>query len=254
MMARRRFFVDAIKRGHAQIIGQDAHHLSRVLRVEPGQKFEISDNHNLYLAEVETARKDLISFTVLSQVEVTPLPLHTSLFAALTKFERFEWMLEKATELGVETVTPVETDRTEKGLEAAARKRLARWQRIAREASEQSRRVHLPTIEEPMRFDDVLREDPGYRFALVEAGGRPIISVLPETRTSEDRVSILVGPEGGWTDRERAALPSLGWQAASLGGNILRAETAAIAGLAIVNAAWDSGVVEQDVESTQEEP
>jgi 16S rRNA (uracil1498-N3)-methyltransferase len=244
-MARRRFFVDSIKRGHAQIIGQDAHHLSRVLRVEPGQKFEISDNHNLYLAEVETARKDLISFAVVSQMEAGTAALHTLLFAALTKFERFEWMLEMATELGVEKVIPVETGRSEKGLEAAAGKRLVRWQRIAREASEQSRRVHLPTIEQPIRFEDALTGGSGYRLGLVEAGGRPILSVLPEVRSSEDQVSILVGPEGGWTDREFAAISSSGWQAASLGGNILRAETAAVACLAIVNAAWDSAGAER---------
>ena len=67
-MARRRFFVEAIQRGHAQITDQDAHHLTRVLRVEPGQKFEISDNSNVYLAEVETARKDLVSFRILERL------------------------------------------------------------------------------------------------------------------------------------------------------------------------------------------
>jgi 16S rRNA (uracil1498-N3)-methyltransferase len=235
-MARRRFFVEAIERGHAQITGQDAHHLTRVLRVEPGQKFEISDNLQVYLAEVETARKDLVRFRILEKIDAAAPVIHTALFASLIKFERFEWLIEKATELGVSAITPVRAERSEKGLEAAALKRLARWKRIAREASEQSRRARLPDIEAPVDLADVLRSCNGY--ALGEAELRPILSALPEARQAGDRVALLVGPEGGWTERERAAIAAAGWTVVSLGGEILRAETAAIAALAIVNAAW----------------
>jgi len=127
-MARRRFFVEAVHRGHAQITGPEAHHLSRVLRVEAGQKFEISDNSSVYLAEVESARKDLVSFAIIEPLETgqSASVLHARLFISLIKFERFEWMLEKATELGVDRVTPLETERSEKGLEQAAGKRLKR--------------------------------------------------------------------------------------------------------------------------------
>ena len=89
LMARRRFFVETIEQGHARIAGEDAHHLSRVLRVEAGQKFEISDNRKVYLAEVETVRKDLVSFAIVEQIEVAEAVIHTALFAALVKFERF---------------------------------------------------------------------------------------------------------------------------------------------------------------------
>jgi 16S rRNA (uracil1498-N3)-methyltransferase len=237
-MARRRFFVEAIERGHARITDQDAHHLTRVLRVEPGQKFEISDNHSVYLAEVETARKDLVSFAILDKLDAPEPLVHTALFAALIRFERFEWLLEKATELGVGAVTPVQTDRSEKGLEHAAGKRMGRWNRIAREASEQSRRRRLPEIEAPIRFERALQAGKGYRYALEEAEAPPILSVLPDARQPGDRVALLVGPEGGWTDRERSAFLGAGWSPVSLGQNILRAETAALAALAIVNAAW----------------
>src|SRR5580698_308139 len=139
-MARRRFFVDAVKSGRAQITGPDAHHLARVLRVEPGQQFEISDNQSVYLAEVESARKDLVSFAVREKLEATDPIVCTIVLASLIRFERFEWMLEKATELGVSVVVPVQAERSERGLERAAGKRMSRWNRIAREASEQSRR------------------------------------------------------------------------------------------------------------------
>src|SRR5690349_21064818 len=107
-MARRRFFVDEVQRGQAHIKGEEAHHLSRVLRVEAGQKFEISDNQNVYLAEVESARKDLVSFTILEQIETSAPSVRVALLASLIKFEHFEWLIEKATELGVEQVIPVE--------------------------------------------------------------------------------------------------------------------------------------------------
>ena len=159
-MARRRFFVDAVHSGRAQIAGEEAHHLSRVLRVEPGQKFEISDNQNVYLAEVESARKDLVSFAIVEQIEVARPVVRTALLGSLIKFEHFEWMIEKATELGVERVIPVEAERSEKGLEAAAQKRLARWSRIAREASEQSRRARLPLIEPAVAADNTVAPAP----------------------------------------------------------------------------------------------
>jgi 16S rRNA (uracil1498-N3)-methyltransferase len=237
-MARRRFFVDSVHKGHAQIVGDEAHHLTRVLRVEAGQRFEISDNSQVYLAEIESARKDLVTFTIIESIGAPSPGVHIALFASLIRFERFEWMLEKATELGVSAVTPVEAERSEKGLEQAARKRIARWTRIAREASEQSRRVRLPVMEEPASLDDALRCAADYRYVLEEAGAPAILSVLPVERRAEDRVALLVGPEGGWTDRERSTIAAAGWTAVSLGREILRAETAAIAGLAILNAAW----------------
>jgi 16S rRNA (uracil1498-N3)-methyltransferase len=237
-MARRRFFVDTVERGHAQIVGEQAHHLTHVLRVAPGERFEISDNRLVYLAEVESVRKDLISFGIVEPIETPALVVHTALLASLTKFERFEWMIEKATEVGVEQIVPVVAERSEKGLDQAARKRLARWKRIVREASEQARRARLPELETPISVDEALQMGPSYRYVLEEAGAPPILSTLPRDRKPVDRVALLVGPEGGWTDRERAAIAAANWTAVSLGSNILRAETAAVAGLAIIQAAW----------------
>jgi 16S rRNA (uracil1498-N3)-methyltransferase len=241
-MARRRFFVDSVHSGQARISGDEAHHLTRVLRVEVGQKFEISDNRDLYLAEVESARKDLVSFAILERLEVAAPAVRTTLFASLIKFERFEWMVEKATELGVERIVPVEAERSERGLAQAAGKRQARWKRIAREASEQSRRARLPEIESSMELSAALEGSGDYRYVLDEDAAPAILSMLPAARLGQDQVALLVGPEGGWTDRERAECSAAGWSAVSLGGEILRAETAAVAGLAILNAAWAAGV------------
>ncbi len=241
-MARRRFFVDAVERGRADLTGDHAHHLARVLRVEPGQQYEISDNRRVYLAEVETVRKDLVSFAIVEPIESAAPVVRSTLVAALVKFDRFEWIIEKATELGVDRILPVEAERSEKGLFRAAAKRLERWHRIAREASEQSRRDYLPEISEPSSFADGLAVTADYRYVLEEGGARALLSLLPPDRTRRDHVALLVGPEGGWTDRDRDAFVAAGWIAASLGRDILRAETAAIAGLAIIEAAWTASI------------
>ena len=240
---RRRFFVDQVWNGRAEISGDEAKHLTRVLRVEAGQRYEISDNQNVYLAEIETARKEQVTFRTLEQLPVIEPPLRMILCAALIKFDHFEWMIEKATELGVVKIVPVVTVRTERGLDKAAHKRLERWRRIGVEASQQSRRAHLPEIAGPTPWPDALATEAQYRYALDESESRPLSTVLPSVRRAEDTVALLIGPEGGWTDDERSAFIASGWAAASLGPSILRAETAALAALAIVSASWQAYAV-----------
>ncbi len=233
---RRRFFVDHVRNGHAEINGDDARHLTRVLRVEAGQRFEISDNHNVYLAEVEAARKERVLFRTVEKLAVPAPPVHIRLYAALIKFDHFEWMVEKATELGVAEIVPFEAARSERGLERAARKRIERWRRIALEASQQSRRDRLPEVRDPIKFAEAINDSAAFHVVLdEEAGGIPLISALPKERG--DTVALLIGPEGGWTDSEREGFVAAGWRRVSLGPLILRAETAALAGLAVL-AQW----------------
>ena len=240
-MARRRFFVGEIESGRAQISGDDAHHLTRVLRAEAGQRYEISDGREVFLAEIVAVQKDRVSFEILEALPTVEPHLRASLYISLIRFERFEWMLEKATELGAVRMVAVQADRSDKGLELAALKRRERWNRIVREASEQSRRASVPVVSGPVRLKDVLEAGAEYRFALDEDPSAPsILKALPPTRSPGAEFSLLFGPEGGWTDRERADIGRAQWQAVSLGRNILRTETAVLAALAIVSAAWQS--------------
>src|SRR6516162_9890409 len=117
---RRRFFVEQVRNGHAEIDGDDARHLTRVLRVEVGQRYEISDNISIYLAEVETARKEHVVFRTIERLEPPAPAPRVILCAALIKFDHFEWMIEKATELGVSEIVPIESVRSEHGLARAA--------------------------------------------------------------------------------------------------------------------------------------
>ncbi len=194
-MARRRFFVPEIRRGTAELTGDDAEHLVRVLRAEPGQVYEISDNHRAYLAQIEVARKSLVAFKILEELPV-PTPLvHVVLVAALFKFDRFEWLVEKATELGVAEIRPFEAVRTERGLLQAAVKRRARWQRIALKAGQQARRVELPEISEACRFTHALAVEADLRLLLDEsAGAEPVLKILPAKGHAGNRVALLLGP------------------------------------------------------------
>lgn len=237
-MARRRFFVPEVRRGLAELTGDDAEHLVRVLRAEVGQVYEISDNQNLYLAQIEVARKSLVSFRVTEKLPVAEPAVHVTLVAALFKFDRFEWLVEKATELGVDLIQPFEAVRTERGLAQAALKRVSRWEKIALEASQQSRRAHLPAIAKPLRFQQVLADNADVRLLLDEAAAPPLTGLLPVRKPAGTRVALMLGPEGGWTNEERSDAVNTGWLGASLGPTILRAETAGLAALAVIQTAW----------------
>jgi len=238
-MARRRFFVGQIHSQHAELNGEEAYHLTRVLRVERGQRFEISDNQSVYLAEVTQAHKDRVLFSVIERVPSHPVPVRLTMLAGLVKFDRYEWILEKGTELGVETFVSVVTARTEKGLDRAAEKRRTRWERIVLESAQQSRQERLPVVAETTGFEEALRWQADVRLLLDEfSGAVPLLRALPTGRGSTDRVAVMLGPEGGWTESERERSTTAGWTPVSLGPRILRSETAAVAAASLVVAAW----------------
>lgn len=238
-MARRLFFVERVHAGECEIAGERAHHLRTVLRVEPGQRYEVSDNERLWLAEVASVRRDRVVFRLLEPAAPRALPARLVLLAALVKFDRLELMLEKATELGAGRIVLVEAARCEAGLERAARKRMERWRRILLEASQQARRARLPELDGPVPLAAAIETPADYRFLLDEQEtAQGLYGRLPARRSSSDTIALLAGPEGGWTGAERDWATAAGWRRISLGPLVLRAETAAIAALAVLSCAW----------------
>jgi len=237
---RRRFFVDAFEVDRAVLTGEAAHHLGRVLRAEPGQLYELSDGISVRLGKIEFAGRDRVEFSLLEPVTVRVSRLHKTLLLAVVKFDAFEWAIEKATELGVDRIVPLAAARSEKGLLAAAGKRAERWKKIAFEASQQSRRVCLPEIEHLATAKAAFGKE--RRGSLVMLSER--VDAPPLRRVLEgqhvDRVTIAIGPEGGWSDAEFGAAHDAGFQEASLGPLILRTETAVAACLAAVSYALDA--------------
>ncbi len=175
-------------------------------------------------------------FQVIEDLPAVVSPVSITLYASLIKFDRFEWIIEKATELGVERILPVQATRSEKGLFEASQKRSERWARIVRESSQQSRRVRIPEILPAVRFERCLQETAAHRYFLDESQAPPLLREIPSERA--DSAALLVGPEGGWTDSERELAVAAAWQPVSLGPLVLRAETAACAALAVVVNAW----------------
>jgi 16S rRNA (uracil1498-N3)-methyltransferase len=149
------------------------------------------------------------------------------------KFDRMEWAIEKCTELNATSIVPVIARRTEKHLAQAAEKRVERWRRIAREASEQARRVTPPEIGGPVKLDVALRTLADLRIALAEAEREAQLAEILRGHDGTSSLGLAIGPEGGWTQDELQLFEQAGWVPASLGATILRAETAAIAALAV---------------------
>src|SRR5579875_3902745 len=154
-MTRRRWIADASTDTTASLLGEQALHLARVLRAQPGQSFDVLANGFLHRATVTSVSDHEVIFDLHEELESdAALPVH--LLLAVIKFDHYEWGLEKATELGAARITPVLARRTDKHLALAAGKRVERWRRIAREAAQQSRRSDLPEIDDPQTLKGAL--------------------------------------------------------------------------------------------------
>jgi 16S rRNA (uracil1498-N3)-methyltransferase len=229
-MTRRRWIADEVgpEAGRAALTGDNAAHLARVLRAKPGQEFDIAVAGSVRRGTVLSVAPGRVEFE-LGEVIATADALPVELLLAIFKFDRMEWAVEKATELGVARIVPVIAQRTEKHLAQSSLKRVERWRKIAREAAQQSRRAAPPEVAEPASLKEVVA---GGGVVLSEAEtGVSLKQALAQTLATP--VRLVVGPEGGWTAEEMALFQKNGWQSASLGVTILRAETAAIAALAI---------------------
>jgi len=229
------FYVDEVRGGRAWIRGETAEHLRRVLRVETGQQFEISDRQDTYLAAVTGLSKDAVEFDLQERLPARRPGARITVLASLVKFDHFEWMLEKCSELGAATLVPVVAARSEAGLDKAALKRQGRWTRISEESGQQCRRLQPMTIKPCIGFAAAVKAAGTVRLFLDEGGGLPLLNCLPDAL---DQIALLVGPEGGWTEQEREHANSAGWTAVTLGESILRAETAAIAAVSQIQGKW----------------
>jgi 16S rRNA (uracil1498-N3)-methyltransferase len=266
-MTRRRFIADTWTPATATLTGDQAAHLARVLRAAPGQVYDIVANGFLHRAEITHVSEQKVDFALHEQLESgAALPLH--LLLSVFKFDPMEWAIEKATELGVSRITPILARRTEKHLSHAALKRAERWRRIVLEAAKQSRRTDVPEIADPLPLKQALEQEKsptrillseteqtttlttalvdsvrptGYESVALTRTGCPTACPEPVEGSGLSDVgssithAIAIGPEGGWTPEEISLFTRHQWQPVTLGPRILRAETAAIAAIAIAS-------------------
>ena len=247
-MTRRRWIADEVNGDTAALVGSHASHLARVLRAEVGQEFDIAVGDAVRVGRIVSLSDDRVEFALGARL-AAKLSTHLTLVLAIFKFDRMEWAIEKCTEIGVARIVPLIARRTDAHLASAAVKRRERWQRIARQAAEQSRRAKPPEIALPVKLKDLdsavispgsSRESaasslrtatPAARIVLAEGERKARLrDVLP---SHQGEVILAVGPEGGWTDDELRWFRRSGWTTVSLGDTILRAETAAIVATAL---------------------
>lgn len=234
-MTRRRFFAPpgAFTRESVRLDVDEARYLREVLRLKVGdQVYVFNGRGQEFQCTVEEARRDSSLLKVVSEIEPArpESPLQLTLAVALLKGEKFDLVVQKATELGVTAITPVTTKLADIRLrdQSDARKRMTRWQRIALEAAKQSGRTIVPEVGEPVAFGQCVINTPAssVRLMFSERDGESLLSTI--NRPAE-AVTALVGSEGGWSDEEINAARDAGWDVITLGGRTLRAETAAIA-------------------------
>ncbi len=238
-MTRRRWIAEQWDEATATITGAQAEHLARVLRAQPGMEADVVAGGHVFHAEVAAVSPHEVRFNLVTEVQADPA-LPVTLVLAVYKFDRMEWTIEKATELGVAAVAPVIAQRTEKHLAQSAEKRAERWRRIAHEAAQQSRRSDVPLIHQPTSLAAYVKTaSHATRIVLAEQERTTTLRRLVDdaVQSAGDEMPVLeiaIGPEGGWAPAEEALFDANAWKAATLGPRILRAETAAIAALSVV--------------------
>jgi 16S rRNA (uracil1498-N3)-methyltransferase len=235
-MSRRRFFAppEAFNRQTVILTGDEAKHLRSVLRLKVGDEVFVFDGGGKeFKCAVAGMRRDEVELDNCEEIAppYAESPLSFTLAVALLKGEKFDLVVQKATELGVTTVIPVTTRFADIHLRDAsdAEKRVGRWRRIAMEAAKQCGRARVPEIATPVAFESLILDNAqSLRLLFAERDGDGLES---NTRASGPIASVvaLVGSEGGWADEEIEKAKAAGWKIVTLGGRILRAETAAIA-------------------------
>lgn len=243
-MTRRRWIAERWDASTATLVGAQAAHLARVLRAQPGVEADVVAGGRVFRGRITEVMPEEVCFALGEEVSADPA-LPVTLALSVFKFDRMEWALEKATELGVATVLPLLAQRTEKHLAQAAEKRVERWRRIVHEAAQQSRRSDLPLLEQPVKLNERVKM-PAAAVRIVLAEQERATSLRQAVQQAMDaaggalpQLEIAVGPEGGWSATEETLFLQNGWQPVTLGPRILRAETAAIAALSVVASLYE---------------
>lgn len=234
------FFVasEAIVPPTVRITGALLRHLRESLRLQTGERITVTDDRGRrYRAEIA----QITHATLIGRIlETVPAPPKTSpsivLGQSLLKGEKMDWVIQKATELGVDRIAPVlaahsvvrpRADRIDHQLD--------RWQRIALEAAQQSERWSIPAIDEPVTISELLTrsKSAASKIVLAERSARTSLTAVP-LPTVREELWLLIGPEGGWNAEELGQVLGHGYTAITLGPRILRAETAAIATISVL--------------------
>ena len=233
------FFVNSnqIENDKIYIIDGDAKHISQVLRMKKGEKIFIcnKENENRYLAEISNIEKDKVICTILQNEETTEPSIQITLFQGLPKSDKMEMIIQKATELGVSEIIPVEMKNCIVKIKDEDKK-ISRWQTIAESASKQSKRTIIPKINKVEKIKNIKEKIQDYDLVLFAYENEKNNSLKKILRNNKkiSKIAIIIGPEGGFDKEEAKELEELGAKGVTLGKTILRTETASIAMISMI--------------------
>ena len=240
-MTRRRFYAPpeafAPDRTSVTLSAEETRHLRDVLRLTMGDVVHVFDGEGReFRCEISEVARDSAQLNVIEEADAArpESPLKLTLAVALLKGERFDLVVQKATELGITSMIPIITSRADVKIKSddEAGRKIARWRRIVLEATKQCGRAHLMKIEAPINFANLIsdRADTDeLRLMFAERAGDLFENALEAPAARQKNVLALIGPEGGFSDDEIDQAREAGWMIITLGGRVMRAETAAIA-------------------------
>ncbi len=233
------FFVknNQIEDKEVKIVGQDAKHISSVLRMKQGEEIYICnlDNEERYLAKIDNLQKDFVIAKVIQKLESNEPNTKITLFQGIPKSDKMEYIIQKCVEIGVYNIVPVDMQYCIAKIKDTDRK-IERWQLISEAAAKQSKRNIIPKIEMPRKLLEICNEFSEYDLVIVayEDEAKTTIKEVLNANKNSKKIAIIIGPEGGLSKEEVSILKNYGAKLASLGRQILRTETAPIAMLSMI--------------------
>jgi len=237
-----KFFVsdDMINDGKIFIKGEDVEHIYKVLRLRAGDTIAVSDGKSSeYICRISTLDKKLVTCDIVEKNNITTEPpLRVHLYQGIPKAAKMDLIVQKCTELGIDEIVPVETERivVKSRHDREFDNKLTRWRRIAEEASKQSNRGRIPKVSDPVKYSDVIERLPGYDIVVLpyEKENSTGLKQILKGKNIINTIAVIIGPEGGFTKDEVEMATSKGAVAVTLGPRILRTETAGFACLSII--------------------
>ena len=242
----RRFFVEKITEvdGYCRISGSEAKHITRVLRMGEGERFILMDGKGKrFEVEIDSTGSDSVQVVLKKPLAAPqPSPIKITLCQSLLKQRSMDYVIEKTSELGVDRVVPFVSQKTVvRVVGDRSMKKMGHWQGIARSAAKQSDRMRPAEISSPVSFQDLMdkwKKKEVLKMVMWEGEGVTDLKELLRSHVPAEHFVGMVGPEGGFSEREIAMAGDAGFKSVSMGERILRAETAAITLVAIVQYEW----------------
>lgn len=229
-----RYFSNNLENNKFILNNDDIYHIVKVMRMKDKEKIEVVYNHKVYLCELDMSNNlEVKKLKLLS--ENIQNDIKRVLIVPLLKEQKFDLILQKATELGVDEIIPLEMERSiVKITDDKMEKKLERWSKICKEASEQSKRTDIPSITKVKKIKD-LKDLDGLKMVCSTVEKENLLKKFLTAHTNYDKINIVMGPEGGISPKEEEMLVDLGFERVSLGKRILRVETVPLFVLSVLN-------------------